>query len=99
MRALCNGGCPKERFVDSRDGEPGHNYLCEGLYYFFAHVRPTMNIMAQLVQRRQYAGRVMEWVAAKDAKRGRNDLCPCGSGRKFKQCHGQNQNWALTSAG
>lgn len=21
---------------------------------------------------------------------GRNDLCPCGSGRKFKQCHGRN---------
>jgi preprotein translocase subunit SecA len=23
------------------------------------------------------------------AKVGRNDPCPCGSGRKFKQCHGQ----------
>ena len=22
---------------------------------------------------------------------GRNDLCPCGSGRKFKNCHGRNQ--------
>jgi uncharacterized protein YecA (UPF0149 family) len=32
---------------------------------------------------------VMEWVAAEDAKRGRNDPCPCGSGRKFKHCHGQ----------
>ena len=30
----------------------------------------------------------MEWVEVEDAKRGRNDLCPCGSGRKFKQCHG-----------
>ncbi|MDD4906275.1 MAG: SEC-C metal-binding domain-containing protein [Methylobacter tundripaludum] len=20
---------------------------------------------------------------------GRNDPCPCGSGKKFKQCHGQ----------
>ena len=20
---------------------------------------------------------------------GRNDLCPCGSGKKFKQCHGR----------
>jgi uncharacterized protein len=88
VRMLCNGGCPKDRFVESRDGEPGHNYLCEGLYHFFSHVRPTMNIMAQLVQRRQPAARVMEWVAAEDAKRKRNDPCPCGSGRKFKQCHG-----------
>lgn len=23
-----------------------------------------------------------------DAKIGRNDQCPCGSGKKFKQCHG-----------
>ena len=21
---------------------------------------------------------------------GRNDLCPCGSGKKFKKCHGEN---------
>ena len=21
---------------------------------------------------------------------GRNDLCPCGSGKKFKNCHGKN---------
>lgn len=26
----------------------------------------------------------------KDPKIGRNDPCPCGSGRKFKQCHGRN---------
>jgi uncharacterized protein len=88
VRALCNGGCPKDRFVESRDGEPGHNYLCEGLYFFFDHVRPTMNIMAQLVQRGQYADGVMQWVKAEDAKRGRNDPCPCKSGRKFKHCHG-----------
>jgi preprotein translocase subunit SecA len=24
-----------------------------------------------------------------DAKIGRNDPCPCGSGKKYKQCHGQ----------
>jgi uncharacterized protein len=89
VRTLCNGGCPKDRFVTSRDGEPGHNYLCHGLYFFFDHVRPTMAIMAQLVQRGQLAEGVMKFVAAEDAKRGRNDPCPCQSGRKFKQCHGK----------
>jgi preprotein translocase subunit SecA len=24
-----------------------------------------------------------------DKKIGRNDPCPCGSGKKFKQCHGK----------
>jgi len=27
----------------------------------------------------------------REAKVGRNDPCPCGSGRKFKQCHGREQ--------
>lgn len=89
VRHLCNGGCPKDRFVQSREGEAGHNYLCDGLYHFFTHVRPTMNIMAELVRRNQPASRVMEWVKAEDAKRGRNDPCPCSSGKKFKHCHGR----------
>lgn len=25
-----------------------------------------------------------------DKKVGRNDPCPCGSGKKYKQCHGKN---------
>ena len=25
----------------------------------------------------------------KTKKIGRNDLCPCGSGKKYKQCHGK----------
>ena len=29
----------------------------------------------------------IEWV---DKKIGRNDPCPCGSGKKFKNCHGMN---------
>ena len=88
VRVLCNGGCPKDRFVKSRDGEAGHNYLCEGLYAFFDHVRPTMDIMAGLVQRRQPAAGVMEWVAAQDAERAPNAPCPCGSATPFATCHG-----------
>lgn len=26
-----------------------------------------------------------------EQKIGRNDACPCGSGKKYKHCHGQNQ--------
>jgi preprotein translocase subunit SecA len=29
-------------------------------------------------------------IARKEAKVGRNDLCPCGSGKKYKKCHGEN---------
>ena len=51
VRPLCNGGCPKDRFAHSRDGEPGHNYLCRGLELFFTHTRPTMQTMATLLMK------------------------------------------------
>ncbi len=85
---LCNGGCPKDRFIDSRDGEPGQNYLCDGLFHFYTHTRPTMTAMARLVDQGRYADEVMATVAADDVRRGRNDPCPCGNGAKFKRCHG-----------
>ncbi|MCC6946188.1 MAG: anaerobic sulfatase maturase [Bradyrhizobiaceae bacterium] len=91
VRPFCNGGCPKDRFLESRDGEPGQNYLCEGFYEFFSHVRPAMHVMASLLQHNQPPARVMEWMAAADAGRSRNDPCSCNSGRKFKKCHGRVQ--------
>ena len=88
VRFLCNGGCPKDRFVPSRDGEQGHNYLCAGLELFFTHTRPTMQMMGQLLKRRRPPADVMVWLAGEDAKRGPYQPCPCGNGRKFKFCHG-----------
>jgi preprotein translocase subunit SecA len=32
---------------------------------------------------------VVETVRREEPKVGRNDPCPCGSGKKYKQCHGK----------
>ena len=94
-RFACNGGCPKHRFLTARDGEPGLNYFCESYMRFFAHTAPYMRTMADLLHRGRPAADVMtiarrERDGARSAKIvvGRNDLCPCGSGRKFKACCG-----------
>jgi uncharacterized protein len=88
VRPLCNGGCPKDRFVDSKDGEPGHNYLCDGLYRFFTHTRPAMQHMGQLYSNGQAPAGIMQWTAGEDVRRGPYAPCSCGSGRKFRFCHG-----------
>jgi uncharacterized protein len=97
VRFACNGGCPKDRFINTPDGEPGLNYLCAGYKMFFKHVDRPMRMMASLLRRGRYADEVMQILAAEEAAKlqqafatsGRNDPCPCGSGRKFKRCHGQ----------
>jgi uncharacterized protein len=88
VRNWCNGGCPKDRFAVSRDGEPGQNYLCAGLEHFFMHTGPTFAAMARLIQQRRAPSELMATIAADDAKRGPYQPCPCGSGEKYRFCHG-----------
>jgi uncharacterized protein len=88
VRFACNGGCPKDRFAVSPYGEPGQHYLCPGYKLFFHHVGRPMQIMAGLLAENRAPSELMGIVAAEDARRGRNDPCICGSGRKWKQCHG-----------
>jgi len=91
----CHGECPRNRFLTTPDGEPGLNYLCAGYRMFFGHVERPMKIMAELLRQGRYADEIMQLPAAPvtppgaaGAGPGRNDPCPCGSGRKFKHCHG-----------
>jgi uncharacterized protein len=88
VRFACHGGCPKDRFRDDAYGEPGLNYLCAGFKRFFGHVTEPMRKMEALLRSGRAAAEIMYDYAAADAARGRNDECSCGSGRKFKRCHG-----------
>ncbi|MBK8380334.1 MAG: SPASM domain-containing protein [Ignavibacteria bacterium] len=97
VRQLCNGGCPKDRFALSKDGEQGQNYLCPGLELFFTHTRPAMQAMIKLLQQRRAPSDVMALIAAEDIKRGIYKPCPCGSGKKFRFCHGNKNPESLFS--
>ena len=97
----CRGECPKNRFKktppDSNHsaGEYGLNYLCPGFKQFFHHIDELMKLITDLLRRGKAAAGIMGILKEKDeewvkilSNTGRNDPCPCGSGKKFKKCHG-----------
>ncbi len=56
----CNGECPKNRFIETPDGELNLNYLCSGYRAFFEHANRYMQIMADLLRRGQTADGIMK---------------------------------------
>jgi uncharacterized protein len=96
VRFICNGGCPKNRIAATPEGEPGLNYLCAGYKAFFAHIDHPMQMMVEELRQHRAPANVMHRLAQEEAEMAarfaqakRNDPCPCGSGRKFKFCHGR----------
>lgn len=90
----CHGECPKHRFLQTPNGEPGLNYLCDGYKHFFGHIDPFMRFMADEIRRGGAPASIMpllnkEKRPARQAKTQPNAPCPCGSGRKYKRCCGQ----------
>jgi uncharacterized protein len=87
--SMCHGGCPKDRLITTPEGETGLNYLCAGYRRFFTHCMPFVIELADL-WRRQSGERQAPAVPARNTRdgvrTGRNDPCPCGSGRKYKKC-------------
>jgi uncharacterized protein len=87
---VCNGGCPKDRFVAPENGGPPVNYLCAGLRRFFSHAeKPIKKILRQ--KRAGAADEAVMSLLRRDMQElwrgvGRNDPCPCGSGLKAKHC-------------
>ncbi len=91
---VCNGECPKNRFIKTPDGDPGLNYLCAGYKEFFRHIDGPMRFMAHELRQGLAPANVMNYttngkISGVLFKPGRNDPCPCGSGLKFKKCHGR----------
>ncbi len=59
---LCNGECPKNRFVLSSDGSHNRNYLCEGYRKFFEYTKPYFDFMAAELEAGRAPANVMQVV-------------------------------------
>ncbi|MEE8399077.1 MAG: anaerobic sulfatase maturase [Desulfobacterales bacterium] len=90
--ALCQGDCLKHRMY-GKNPPDSLSWLCEGNKRFIQHARDSLNILANDVRFKRAEADALsrrERVRSnpKYAGVGRNDPCPCGSGRKFKKCCG-----------
>lgn len=59
---VCRGGCPKNRFIKSPEGEPGLNCLCAGYKKFYHYIDPSMKQMVEYFRKGIPIQRIMETV-------------------------------------
>lgn len=79
---LCHGDCQKFR-IGSFKNSKMLSVLCKGWKKFFTHALPRFKILADKVRSGK---KITSTNQIKSNKIGRNSPCPCGSGKKFKNC-------------
>lgn len=87
----CSGDCLKHRLY--RDNDPEQiSWLCEGWQQFYRHALPELKKLASSIIRERERHGIKRENGKKqlfpDGAVGRNDPCFCGSGKKYKKCHG-----------
>jgi uncharacterized protein len=86
---FCGGDCLKDRLL-SRDNRPRNlSALCSGWKQFYAHAMPAFEKMAAEIVAERAVGAASRKQPKSPGGPGRNDPCPCGSGKKFKKCCGE----------
>jgi uncharacterized protein len=81
---VCKTGCPRNRATV--EGVLAPDYFCASYKQFFAHAQARLGELKLTIERKQRYLQVMESGSNRGAMAGRNDPCPCGSGRKHKVC-------------
>jgi len=61
VRFVCNGDCPKHRFVKGQDSEIGLSFLCNAYKMFFNHINHAMKFMANELANNRAPANVMNW--------------------------------------
>ena len=69
VRFACHGGCPRNRFTRTPDGEEGLNYLCPSYKAFFGHIDPAMRLMSRLLHRGRAPSEIVKLGVPRDDAR------------------------------
>ncbi len=82
---ICRNSCPRSRYVSNGDFDFGsRDYLCESFRMFFEHSSSRFIKLRDQLTKRSVVERNLS--TGMYGNVGRNDPCPCGSGKKFKKC-------------
>ncbi len=79
---LCHGDCQKFRIRNPQNSQMS-SVLCKGWKKFFTYSVPRLKIMAEQIKNRS---KVVSSTQIRIKMITRNSLCPCGSGKKYKNC-------------
>ncbi len=81
----CYGGCPRNRAYNGISNEVNPDYFCESYMQIYAYSQERIEKLAEKVR----INWVRDYLRTNQRKPGRNNLCICGSGKKFKKCCGK----------
>jgi uncharacterized protein len=79
---LCHGDCQKFRLGNNQNSKI-LSVLCAGWKKFYTHALPRLKLIAENIKK---GVKVISSNQIKVKKIDRNFLCPCGSGKKYKNC-------------
>lgn len=79
---FCSGDCLKQRFYGGEDPQR-LSWLCEGWRAFYNYALPGFEKLVLI-----YLKENRRSLRLFGGELGRNSLCYCGSGKKYKKCHG-----------
>ena len=83
----CMGDCQKHRQAHKSE-EARLSYLCDGWRMFLQHSQPAFEALARWIQSGRETSQAPFPVQVTARSVGRNQPCPCGSGKKYKKCCG-----------
>lgn len=81
---LCHGGCPRNRTWHKTEAAVDVDYFCQSYKQIYSYTHNKMQRLGNSIRQDRFLYGVKAF--NKGALPGRNDPCPCGSGRKYKLC-------------